>query len=129
MACPPHHTSLGDTCQVVVLGATNRPDLLDAALLRPGRFDEIIEVAPPDAHARREVLAIHTRGMPLANDVHLDTLADGCDGWSGAQLSALCREAGMAALREGLHDKEPEVCQRHFEMARSGGVHGVAEVH
>ena len=123
--------------QVVVIGATNRPDMLDPALMRPGRFDEVLEVAPPDETARREVLAIHTRGMPVGADVDLDALAASCDGWSGAQLSALCREAGMDALRDGLHAKEAneeatdddrvsEVCvlQRHFEAARTR-VHGM----
>ena len=109
---------------VVVIGATNRPDLLDAALLRPGRFDEIIEVAPPDRDARKDVLRIHTKGMPLAADVDLDALAVKCDGWSGAQLGALCREAGMGALRDGLTDAAPAVAHRHFEAAMKGASRG-----
>ena len=118
---------------VVIIGATNRLDLLDAALLRPGRFDEIIEIQSPDLHAREQVLAIHTRAMPLEGDVQLGQLAAACDGWSGAQIGALCREAGMGALREGLRSEAggeamreaPRVGQRHFEAAFER-VHGAA---
>ena len=85
--------------------------------------DEIIQAdtAPPDEAARVEVLKIHTKHMPLAADVRLDGIAAKCDGWSGAQLSALCREAGMGALRDGLRDDAgtPAVGQRHFERAQA----------
>jgi len=107
--------------RVLLIGATNRPDLIDAALLRPGRFDELLEVRPPDAAGRRQVLRIHTRGMALAADVDLGGIAGRTDGWSGAQLSALCREAGMLALREDL--AAASACARHFELAW-GRVHG-----
>ncbi len=100
---------------VVVIGATNRPDILDPALLRPGRFDRIIYVPPPDRKARLEILKIHTRKMPLADDVNLEELADMTEGYSGADLEVLVREAGLAALRENINiDK---VYRRHFEIA------------
>jgi len=85
--------------KVVVIGATNRPDSLDPALRRPGRFDREIEIGVPNREARLEVLQIHARGMPLAEDVKLEKLADITHGFVGADLAALAREAGMRALR------------------------------
>jgi len=85
--------------QVIVIGATNRPNALDPALRRPGRFDREIEIGIPDRNARREILQIHTRGMPLADDVNLDKLAEMTRGYTGADLAALCREAAMKAIR------------------------------
>jgi len=85
--------------QVIVIGATNRPNALDPALRRPGRFDREIEIGIPDRNARREILQIHTRGMPLADDVDLDKLAEMTRGYTGADLAALCREAAMKAIR------------------------------
>jgi transitional endoplasmic reticulum ATPase len=85
--------------QVIVIGATNRPNALDPALRRPGRFDREIEIGIPDRNARREILQIHTRGMPLAEDVDLDRLAEITRGYTGADLAALCREAAMKAIR------------------------------
>ena len=85
--------------QVIVIGATNIPDSLDPALRRPGRFDREIEIGIPDRNGRREVLDIHTRGMPLADDVDLDHLAGVSHGFVGADLEALAREAAMVALR------------------------------
>ncbi len=90
---------------VVVVGATNRPDLLDPALLRPGRFDRLIYVPPPDLKARYEILKIHTRKVPLAEDVDLMELAKRTEGYSGADLEALVREAVMLALREELRPR------------------------
>jgi transitional endoplasmic reticulum ATPase len=87
---------------VVVIGATNRVDALDEALRRPGRFDREIVIGVPDLPGRREVLAIHTRGMPLADDVALDELARQTFGFVGADLSALAREAAMETLRRNL---------------------------
>ena len=86
--------------RVVVLAATNLPDNLDPALRRPGRFDREIEVPIPDRAGRRQILAIHTRGMPLHEDVDLDHLAAITHGFVGADLEALCREAAMACLRD-----------------------------
>jgi transitional endoplasmic reticulum ATPase len=84
---------------VVVIGATNRPSLIDPALLRPGRFDELIYVPVPDSAGRRHILAIHTKGMPLAKDVDLDSLAERSDRFTGADLEDLVRRAGLNALR------------------------------
>lgn len=85
--------------QVIVIGATNIPDALDPALRRPGRFDREMTIAVPDRPGRREILDIHTRGMPLANDVDLERLAAVTHGFVGADLAALSREAAMVALR------------------------------
>ncbi|MCD6592271.1 MAG: CDC48 family AAA ATPase [Thaumarchaeota archaeon] len=85
--------------QVIVIGATNRPNALDPALRRPGRFDREIEIGIPDRNGRKEILQIHTRGMPLAEDVNLDKLAEITRGYTGADLAALCREAAMKAIR------------------------------
>jgi transitional endoplasmic reticulum ATPase len=84
---------------VIVIAATNIPDTLDPALRRPGRFDREIEVGVPDRAGRREILDIHTRGMPLGADVDLDRLANRTHGFVGADIAALCREAAMSALR------------------------------
>ncbi len=87
---------------VIVIGATNRPGALDPALRRPGRFDREIEIGVPDKHGRYEILQIHTRGMPLAEDVGLKKLAAMTHGYTGADLAALCRETAMKALRRYL---------------------------
>ncbi|MGD6806331.1 MAG: CDC48 family AAA ATPase [Candidatus Bathyarchaeia archaeon] len=87
---------------VIVIGATNRPGALDPALRRPGRFDREIEISVPDKKGRHEVLQIHTRGMPLAEDVDLNKLAAMTHGYTGADLSALSRETAMKALRRYL---------------------------
>ncbi len=83
---------------VIVIGATNRPNALDPALRRPGRFDREIEIGTPDKRGRHEILLIHSRGMPLARDVELKVLAERTHGYTGADLAALCREAAMKAL-------------------------------
>lgn len=98
---------------VVVIGATNRPNLIDPALLRPGRFDELVYVPVPDAAGRRRILAIHTARMPLAGDVDLDSLAERADRFTGADLEDLVRRAGLFALRESLEVRE--VTMAHFE--------------
>ncbi|MBQ2635143.1 MAG: CDC48 family AAA ATPase [Methanobrevibacter sp.] len=85
--------------QVVVIGATNRPDSLDPALRRPGRFDREIEIGVPDTEERKEVLEIHTRNMPLAEDVDLDKIANTTHGFVGADLESLCKEAAMRVVR------------------------------
>jgi cell division protease FtsH len=86
---------------VVVLAATNRPEILDAALLRPGRFDRRVAVQPPDRLGRRNILAVHTRGMPLADSVDLDALATSTPGMVGADLANLANEAALLAARRG----------------------------
>jgi transitional endoplasmic reticulum ATPase len=87
---------------LIVIGATNRPEALDPALRRPGRFDREIEIGVPDQKGRYEVMQIHTRGMPLKDDVDLDKLAKMSHGYTGADLSALSRETAMKALRRYL---------------------------
>lgn len=84
---------------VVTLAATNRPDILDPALLRPGRFDVEIDMPLPDQAARRAILSVHTRSRPLSADIDLDALAAETEGFVGADLAGLCREATMAAAR------------------------------
>jgi len=101
---------------VMVMAATNRPDMIDPALLRPGRFDKLVLVGKPNVNARRKILDVHTRRMPL-KDVDLDYIAERTDGFVGADLAALCREAGLAAYRE---DKDSEyVTSEHFQTALS----------
>jgi len=87
---------------VIVIGATNRPDAIDEALRRPGRFDREIEIAIPGREGRLEILQIHTRGMPLADDVNLQKVSEFTHGYTGADLEALSREAAMKALRRYL---------------------------
>ncbi len=86
--------------QVIVVAATNRPDAIDQALRRPGRFDREIEIGVPNRDARKEILQIHTRNMPLAKDVNVDEFANITHGYTGADLNALVREAAMATLRD-----------------------------
>jgi cell division protease FtsH len=86
---------------VIVLAATNRPEILDPALLRPGRFDRRVAVQPPDAPGRRKILAVHTRSVPLADDVDLDRLAQSTPGMVGADLANLVNEAALTAARRG----------------------------
>ena len=100
---------------VVVIGATNRPDLLDPALLRPGRFDRIIYVPPPDLKARYEILKIHTRKIALAEDVDLIELAKMTEGYSGADIENLVREAVMLALREDIRPRP--ISYKYFRKA------------
>jgi len=111
---------------VTVIAATNRPDIIDPALLRPGRFDRLIYIPPPDKEARKEIFRIHTRKKPLADDVNLDELAEKTEGYTGADIAAVCNEAVMAAIREyiekgGKMDKEEmkklKIHKRHFEEA------------
>ncbi|MDE1857392.1 MAG: CDC48 family AAA ATPase [Candidatus Micrarchaeota archaeon] len=86
--------------QVIVIGATNRQNAIDPALRRPGRFDREIEIGVPDRNTRKEILQIHTRNMPLAKDVDIDALADITHGYTGADITALAREAAMISLRK-----------------------------
>ncbi len=100
---------------VVIIASSNRPDILDPALLRPGRFDRLIYVPAPEEKTRLEILKIHTRAMPL-KDVDLEKIAEKTEGYSGADLEAICREAGLNALREN-PNKAKEVGKKHFEEA------------
>jgi len=112
---------------VVVIATTNRPDLIDSALLRPGRLDRHVHVPVPDEEARRKIFEVHTQDKPLADDVDLDELAAETDGYVGADIEALCREASMAASREFINSVSPEevdesvgnvrINREHFEAA------------
>jgi len=99
---------------VVVIAATNRPDILDPALLRPGRFDRLIYVPLPDARAREEIFKIHLRGKPLGEDVGLQKLVNLTEGYTGADIAALCNTAAMIALRDFLNKySDPEEAKKH----------------
>ncbi|HVH15951.1 MAG TPA: CDC48 family AAA ATPase [Candidatus Angelobacter sp.] len=113
---------------VVIIAATNRPDIIDSALLRPGRFDRLLFVPPPDLEARKQIFKIHTRKTPLADDVNLDELARKTDGYTGADIASLANTGVMLALREHISKaKDPEdakkrakglkVARRHFDEA------------
>lgn len=104
-----------DLNNVMVIGATNRPDMLDAALMRPGRFDRIVYVGVPEKQGRLQILKIHTEKMPIDKDVKLEKIADATEGYTGADLEALTREAGMLALRENINTKK--VSKKHFDKA------------
>jgi len=107
-------SGLEELHNVVVIGATNRPDILDPALLRPGRFDRQVFVPAPEEKARLEIFKIHTKNMPLKG-VDLKKLAKQTEGYSGADIESLCREAGLNALRENIDAKE--VGSKHFGNA------------
>src|SRR5437764_6001065 len=92
------------TQAVVVLGATNRPEILEPALLRPGRFDRRVAVQPPDRNGRTRILKVHTRSIPLGEDVDLDTIAATTPGMVGADLANLANEAALLAARRD-HDR------------------------
>src|SRR5919112_191460 len=101
---------------VVVIAATNRPDIIDPALLRPGRFDRILYVPPPDRDSRLQIIKIHTKKKHLAEDVNIDQLADATDGYTGADIASLSSAAVMLALREHISKyKEPNEAEKHKE--------------
>ncbi|MEB3861738.1 MAG: CDC48 family AAA ATPase [Desulfurococcales archaeon] len=104
-----------DLQDVVVIAATNRPDIVDPALIRPGRLEKLIYVPPPDEEGRLEILRIHTRSIPLAEEVDLRELARMTEGYTGADLAALVREAAMIALRDDINMRS--VGWKHFEDA------------
>jgi transitional endoplasmic reticulum ATPase len=101
---------------IVIIASTNRPDLVDPALLRPGRFDRLLFVTAPDHESRLKILKVHTRGMPLAEDINLEKIAQNTEGYSGADLENLCREAGMVAIREKMTELD-KIELKHFVMA------------
>jgi transitional endoplasmic reticulum ATPase len=113
---------------VVVIAATNRPDIIDSALLRPGRFDRLLYVPPPDYESRKQIIHIHTKKKPLADDTNIDNLATKMDSYTGADIAAVASAAVMLALREHIskygkpqeaesHAKELKIHMRHFEEA------------
>ena len=99
---------LTDRGNVIVLGATNRPDSVDPALRRPGRFDREMEISVPNADGRLEVMEIHTRGMPISSDVNLKILSSELNGYTGADMKSLCREAAMRSIRRYLPEIDLE---------------------
>jgi transitional endoplasmic reticulum ATPase len=110
---------VADRGDVIVIGATNRPDSIDPALRRPGRFDREVHIGVPNPESRLEILQIHTRGMPIADDVDLEKLASELHGYTGADIRALCREAALKALRRYIPDLDivgeefpPEVVEK-----------------
>ena len=100
---------------VVVIGATNRPDMLDPALLRSGRFDRVILTPVPDEESRIKIIEIYLKRMPLAADVSARDIAEKAEGYVGADIEGVCREAAMIALREDI--KAKEVRKEHFQKA------------
>ncbi|XP_027914278.1 cell division control protein 48 homolog B isoform X3 [Vigna unguiculata] len=108
---------LEETKGILVLAATNRPYAIDAALMRPGRFDQVLYVPPPDLEARYEILCLHTRKMRIGHDVDFRRLAEDTELFTGAELEGLCREAGIVALREDI--SAAVVFDRHFQIAKS----------
>lgn len=100
---------------IVVIAASNRPDILDPALLRPGRFDRVLDIPMPEEKTRLEILKVHTKKMPLEKDMDLNLLVSETKNFSGADLENLCREAGMEALREDIKTKH--VSKKHFKKA------------
>ena len=106
---------LEDLNDILIIGATNRPDMLDPALLRPGRFDRILLVNAPEEEGRKMILEIHTKNVPLAKNVRIKDIAKKTVGFTGADLEALVREAAMLALRESIDSKD--VRKKHFDEA------------
>ncbi|ESW25502.1 hypothetical protein PHAVU_003G041700 [Phaseolus vulgaris] len=102
---------------ILVLAATNRPYAIDAALMRPGRFDQVLYVPPPDLEGRYEILCVHTRKMKTGHDVDLRRLAEDTELFTGAELEGLCKEAGIVALRQDI--SAAVVFDRHFQIAKS----------
>ncbi len=100
---------------VVVVAATNRPDIMDPALIRSGRFDRAVFIGPPSRDGRIEILKIHSENIPLSDDVNIDEIAESTDGYVGADLEAVCREAVMAAMREDF--ETGKVSMKHFNAA------------
>ena len=107
---------------VLILGATNRPDILDPAVLRPGRFDEIVEIPIPDEKDRREILKVHLRDKPLAKGIRVENIASKTKGYSGAELSAVCIRAAQRAIRRavgaggGIPDEEVKVSVKNADI-------------
>jgi transitional endoplasmic reticulum ATPase len=113
---------------VIVIAATNRPDIIDPALLRPGRFDRLLYIPPPDRESRIQILKIHTNKMPLANDINIERLADDMNGYTGADIASVASAAVMLALRQHIskyqdpkesenHAKELKITMEHFKEA------------
>jgi len=111
---------------VIVLASTNRPDLIDPALLRPGRFDFVLELPAPSLKAREEIFKVHTKGKPLGKDVSLNSLAKETEGMVGAGIASICQKASLLAIREFLEAKEKDfkklkIAKKHFAEAMKDG--------
>jgi len=104
-----------DNAHIIVIGATNRPDMLDAALLRPGRFDRVLYVAPPDHDTRKQIIDIQLKRIPHSPSISVDSLAEKTAGFSGAEVATICKEASMLALEEDLNAQQ--VTDHHFQRA------------
>ncbi len=104
--------------EVMVIGATNRPDMIDPALIRSGRFDRLVMIGEPNTEGREEILRIHTDGMPLSPDVSLRELAELSEGYVGSDLETIARESAIEALRQD--GDATEVGMRHFRQAMDG---------
>jgi transitional endoplasmic reticulum ATPase len=106
---------------VIIIAATNRPDLIDTALMRPGRFDKVLLVPAPDYDARLEIFKIHTNEMPVDKDVDLKRLTKKTEGYAGADIEGICREAAMSTIREALGKnvelEDEKITSKHFKMA------------
>merc|ERR1719348_1182099 len=100
---------------VTVVAATNRPDMMDTALLRPGRLDRVVFVPLPDLDTRMKVIAVHTRKIPISKDLNLEMIARRTEGYSGAEIAAVCNEAALSALEENVNIDE--VTGKHFQIA------------
>jgi transitional endoplasmic reticulum ATPase len=103
---------------IVVIAATNRPDILDPALIRPGRIDRILLVPAPDEKARLEILKLFTKDMPLATNAKIEKIKELTEDFTGADIETLCREAAMIALRENIRARK--ITFEHFKEARDG---------
>jgi transitional endoplasmic reticulum ATPase len=112
---------LEDLKSVVVIGATNRPDIVDEALLRPGRFDRILEVPIPDKESRKQIFQVHIRKKPIDSDINLDKLVEMTDGMTGADIAAIVNAAAMSAIKEHVSKdgggKKLRISMKHFESA------------
>jgi transitional endoplasmic reticulum ATPase len=111
---------------VTVIAATNRPDIIDTALLRPGRFDKLVSIPTPDKEARKEIFMIHTKQKPLADNIDLTKLSEKTEGYTGADIAAICNEAVMVSIREYIATGNPldkkhldklKVQKKHFDKA------------
>jgi transitional endoplasmic reticulum ATPase len=110
---------------VLVLASTNRPDLIDPAMLRPGRFDFVIELPKPDLKGREEIFKVHTKGKPLEKNITPASLARETDGLVGADIASICQKASLLAIREFLESKEEDlerltIEKKHFMEAMKG---------
>jgi transitional endoplasmic reticulum ATPase len=120
--------------QVVVMAATNRPDDIDSALRRPGRFDRELQINPPDERGRKEILKIHTRGMPLDKDINLEEIANKTIGFTGADIEVLCKEAALKSIKpyfaqlKNLQDKVPIQILDKIKVSRHHFMDGLKQV-